>query len=530
MNSPFNEEGAYIFSSLLGFLQGNPVTFQGVGTAANNANAFREARELFLTPYVQDDWKITQRLTLNLGLRYEWAADPTEAHGLFHNLLNPAPAAGELFVSVPHAFAQNPARYNFDPRIGLAYDPFDDRKTAIRAGFGIFRDVINASKYLTPYALQPPYHAVTVAGVPLTYGPAAPNVAKSSGIFSSTQLSDYQTSTTPYVMQYNLNVQRDLGAGIILTVGYVGSKGLHQLLAYDQNPPTNTGTAQDPILASLINGRIVSHARLNPGYGFLVNFMPSGISNYNSLQTNLSHRFSHNLQTQLSYTYSKCIDLNSDATGVEGEQFGSGTEDTNPYYLRNSYGPCDNDRRHNFIANSVYSLPFRGNRLVEGWQLSGIWSWVSGAPFSPVIGFDQAGAGPPVPIQEQRPNWASGCTPKSAIEHQGVQWLNPACFTLPAVGTLGDVARNSMTGPRLFKVDLAIFKDTKLSERFSLQFRAEAFNIFNQANLTLVGKPGGLGIFTAAANGTGNLSPTAGQMTSTATISRQMQLGLRLLF
>ena len=530
VNSPFNEEGSYIFSSLLGFLQGNPVTFQGVGTAPTNADAFRDARELFLTPYIQDDWKITQRLTLNLGLRYDWAADPTEVGDKFHNLLNPRPVAGQRFVSVPHAFAQNPATDNFDPRIGLAYDPFNDHKTAIRAGFGIFRDVINASKYLTPYALQPPYLAVTIAGVPITYGPAAPNVAKSSGVISSTQLSDYQTSSTPYVMQYNLNVQRELGTNTVLTVGYVGNRGVHQLLASDQNPPTNTGTAQNPVLASLIGGRIVSHPRSNPAYGFLVDFVPDGYSDYNSLQASLDHHLSRNFQTQISYTYSKCLDLNSDATGVEGEQFGSGTEDTNPYFLRNPYGPCDNDRRHNFIASGVYQFPFQGDKFVQGWQVSGIWNWVSGAPFSPVIGFDQAGAGPPVPIQEQRPNWAAGCDPQNAILGVGVQWFKPSCFTLPTLGTIGDVGRNSLDGPRLFKVDMALFKDTKVSERLNLQFRAEAFNLFNEANLTLVGKPGGLGVFTQGLGGTGSISPSAGQMTSTATASRQMQFELRFLF
>jgi hypothetical protein len=540
INFPFNENGEYTFNGLAQLLQGSPFLFLGVGPGPTDADAFRASRELYLTPYVQDDWKISQKLTLNIGLRYEWGANPIEVHNLFYNLLNPTGPPGSTFVNVPHAFKQNPSVDNFDPRIGFAYDPFADHKTAIRAGFGIFHDVIVANKYLAPYTQQPPFIPTTVV-FPICspachYGPAAANLSNAVAQYSSTQGWDYLASSTPYTMQYNFNIQRELGVGTILTIGYVGSRGVHQWLAYDWNPPVNTGTPQNPIMSNLIGGQIVTHNRTdspnNPfgPYGYLVNYTPAGYSSYNSLQMSLNHRLSHDLQAQLSYTYSKCLDLNSDGSGLEGEQFGSGTEDPNPYYLRYNWGPCDNDRRHNFIVSSVYSLPFHGNRFVEGWQLSGIWNWVSGAPFSPLAGFDVAGAGPFQPVQEQRASWASGCNPKNSVVERGIQWFKPSCFVLPTVGTLGDVSRNSLNGPRLFDVDMALLKETKLSEQFNLQFRVEAFNLFNEANLAMVGKPGNLAVFSEGPNGTGIPNSNAGQMSVTATSSRQIQFGVRLLF
>ena len=540
INFPFNENGEYTFNSLQQLLQGSPFLFLGVGPGPTDADAVRSSRELYLTPYVQDDWKISRKLTLNIGLRYDWGANPIEAHNQFYNLLNPAGPPGSVFVNVPHAFAKNPSVRNFDPRIGFAYDPFADHKTAIRAGFGIFHDVIMANKYLAPYTQQPPFIPTTVVfpicSPACVYGPAAPNLSNAVAQYSSTQGWDYLADATPYTMQWNLNIQREFGASTILTIGYVGSHSVHQWLAYDWNPPVNTGTPQSPIMSDLIGGLIVTHNRTDSPnspygpYGYLVNYTPVGNASYNSLQMSLNHRLSHNWQAQLSYTYSKCLDLNSDGSGLEGEQFGSGTEDPNPYYLRYNWGPCDNDRRHNFVASSVYSLPFRGNKFVEGWQVSGIWTWVSGSPFSPLAGFDIAGAGPFQPVQEQRASWASGCTPKSAIVDKGTQWFNSACFVLPAVGTLGDVSRNSLTGPRLFDVDMAVLKETKLSERFNLQFRFEAFNLFNDTNLAMVGKPGNLGVFSEGPDATGIANPSAGQMSETATSSRQLQVALKLLF
>jgi hypothetical protein len=540
INFPFNENGEYTFNSLLNLLQGSPFLFLGVGPGPTAADAFRASRELYLTPYVQDDWKLTPKLTVNIGLRYEWGSNPVEVHNLFYNLLNPAGPPGSTFVNVPHAFKNNPSVDNFDPRIGLAYDPFADHKTAIRAGFGMFHDEISANKYLAPYTQQPPFIPTTVVfpicSPACNYGPAAPNLSNAVAQYSSTQGWDYLAHSTPYTMQYNLNIQHELGGNTVLTVGYVGSRSVHQWLAYDWNPPVNTGTPQQPIMSSLIGGRIVTHNRVdspnNPfgPYGYLVNYTPNGYANYNSLQVSLNHRLSQNLQAQLSYTYSKCMDLISDGTGLEGEQFGSGTEDPNPYYLPYNWGPCDNDRRDNFIASSVYQLPFRGNKFVEGWQISGIWNWVSGAPFSPLAGFDVAGAGPFQPVQEQRASWAPDCNPSNAIVGQGTQWFKPSCFALPAVGTLGNVGRNSLNGPRLFDVDMALLKETKLSEQFNLQFRVEAFNLFNEANLAMVGKPGNLAVFSQGPNGTGIPNPNAGQMSVTATSSRQMQFAIRLLF
>lgn len=553
VNSPFNEDGTYAFTSLESFLQASVSGFTGVGVG--QANALRYARELLYTPYFQDQWRVSSKLTLNLGLRYDGAANPTEAHGNFYNLLI-APAGNGLssYVQVPHAFLSNPAKYNFAPRVGLAYSPFSDHKTSIRAGFGIFHDVITASKYLTSYALQPPFVNLSASttsypGGVIPYGscssPTCPNGPASviiahapAGINSTTHLADYLDNVTPYMMQYNLNIQRELPGNTILSVGYVGSRTVHLFTAYDINPPTLTPTGPGGALAEATlnaSGKITSNPRINTNFGNLDEYPPDGWSRYDSLQVSVNRRLTHNLQGQVSYTWSRCFDLTDMSTGLEGTNSGVGAEDIYAYHIAKNWGPCDVDRRNSLVASSVYNLPFHGNRLVEGWQLSGLWTWTSGTPFSVDNGFDNVGSGVATPgLFNDRVNWgtpSSACpNPLQPLVKQGAQWYNPNCFTVPAVGIQGDMGKNVLTGPHLFKVDFALTKMTMLTERVNMQFRAEAFNAFNNSNMELV--TANLNNFTAQASGSplGNVVSTSGTMNTTATISRQIQFGVRFIF
>jgi hypothetical protein len=169
----------------------------------------------------------------------------------------------------------------------------------------------------------------------------------------------------------------------------------------------------------------------------------------------------------------------------------------------------------------VYAIPLKGNRLIEGWQLSGILSTTSGAPFTAAVGFDQAGL---INSGAERPNLVAGASPNPIVGNVN-QWFNPNAFTLPAPGQLGNAGRNTLVGPRLVNTDLALVKDTKIpaiSETFSVQFRAEAFNIFNHANFGLPNR----NIFTP----TGAVSGSAGQITSTVVPARQLQLALKFVF
>jgi hypothetical protein len=240
-----------------------------------------------------------------------------------------------------------------------------------------------------------------------------------------------------------------------------------------------------------------------------------GDSHYNSLQVGLNRRFSHGLQGQLSYTWSKCIDNASGTSGLEG-----GVPWVDP--LDGSYdkGRCQFDRSQFVKYSSVYSFPFKGNVFVTGWQLSGNFTYSSGAPWNITLAWDQAGNGE---TGQERPNIISGVNP---ILGNVNQWGNPAAFSTPAPGTLGDLQRNYLSGPGLVDLDMALLKDTRLSERTRLQFRAEFFNVANHPNL---GLPNGA-VFAQGPNGTGILNSTFGQITYTTTSSRQIQFALKLLF
>jgi hypothetical protein len=213
-------------------------------------------------------------------------------------------------------------------------------------------------------------------------------------------------------MQYNLNVQRELGAGTVLTVGYVGSKGIHQFTQIEENPTKATvdasgiyhfGTFVPLVPNGTVGGRIVGNPRVNPNLSLFTNFAPITTIHYNSLQASVNRRFAKNFQAQASYTYSKCIDngsffgsLNSNAAGTI----------ENPYDQAVDIGRCSYDINHTLRVNGLWVLPFHGNQLVEGWQISGIQTATTGMPFNISNGFDITGyqaSGTP------RPNYTAGC-------------------------------------------------------------------------------------------------------------------------
>jgi hypothetical protein len=543
------EAGQYTFSSLTNFLKGIPSQY--AGTLPGQQNPVRDFREIYFATYFQDDWKLARKLTLNIGLRYAPTSNFTEAHNNLNTIVNPPPPQGSCvgvgcFVNVPNVTAQNPSWWNFDPRIGLAYDPFGDHKTSVRAGFGMFHDVITARQWGPGYWFNPPFTVVSVTSgqQALTYGcvtsgcPGAGNIIGAAAPATSNATS-YHTDTTPYMMQYNLNIQRELPGSWILSLGYVGSQGRHLFLGNDLNAPINTGTAAEPVLAHLVvnangTGTIVSNPRPNTTISYFVNAMPVGDSNYNALQASLNHRFAHGLQTQLSYTYSKSLDFTSEADGTEQQlTLGGGQPwSMDPYNRAADYGPSIFNKKHNLTANAVYDLPFHGTKFVEGWELSGILSVTSGFPFSVTTGsFDVAGLGNSNVYQ--RVNMAPGCNTENAILGTKAKWFNPACFTLPLVGTFGDEGRNEFASPGIRDVDFAIMKDTrvpKVSETFDVQFRAEAFNLFNHTNLGLPV----VGLYSQGpvVNGvlTGNVLANAGTFSSTFTPQRTLQFGLKILF
>jgi hypothetical protein len=234
----------------------------------------------------------------------------------------------------------------------------------------------------------------------------------------------------------------------------------------------------------------------------------------------------HNAQVQVSYTWSKSMDYGSAGT-VNETGFGTAMQYQDPFDLKPDYARSNFDRTHSLRVNGIVQLPLKGHWLIEGWQVSGILNAVSGYPFTVNDGFDRAGLAPQLGLPE-RPNYVAGC--KQVLGNPN-QWFNPACYTIPGVGELGNLGRNTVTGPNLVNTDIALTKNTKipkLSEQFAIQFRAEIFNVFNHTSFAL---PFATGAFISAATPTGAApNPVGGAIAATSTTSRQIQFGLKLMF
>ncbi len=498
--------GSYTFPSIASFLEGVPVLF--IGPIPPYTDSTRDFREIEVDGYAQDEWKATSRLTVNIGVRYEFVTNPTTHQQPLNAILNPPFGT---FVPVTHVFASNPSTRNWDPRLGLAFDPFKDHKTSIRIGAGIFYDPIRARTYASGYYFNKPYELAFEFFPPFP-NPFATGYSTPSEIVGI----DYNIHDSPHMYQWNFNIQHQLFEATTLTVGYVGSRGLHLYEGRDINPvePVDVNGVQTFGYLSP-TGAIVSNPRENTALGALSSEAPVGDSHYNSLQVGLNRRYSHNLQGQVSYTWSKCIDNTSGTSGLEG-----GAPWTDPLAGSNDEGRCQFDRSQFLKVGGIYSFPFKGNPLVQGWQLSGNFTYSSGAPWNVVIPWDQAGNGQ---TGQERPNIISGVNP---IIGSVNGYANPAAFSVPAVGTLGNLQRDYLSGPGLVDMDMALLKDTRISEKFRIQFRAEFFNILNHANFGLPNPD----VFSEGPAGTGIPNPTFGQITYTTTSSRQIQLALKLLF
>jgi Carboxypeptidase regulatory-like domain len=560
LSAPFVFGGTWGFGSEEGFLLGTPSSF--LGTYPGHADSDRNFRETDYAPYFEDDWKATSRLTVNLGIRYDFATNPTG--GPLTTIVNPpfpdtrnyftdasGTPYGNGFTPVPHVFASNPNAQNFDPRVGLAYDVFGDHKTAIRAGFGVFHDQIFPALYASAYYLAPPYASALLFFPP----PAFPNpfvgvtpggvtgpVTEFAGV-------DYQASSAPYQMQYNLTIQHQITPSTVLSVGYIGSQGRHLFTEVDRNPPLCANSPADETAGNFTSNcsnpatsifaasappfgvqNPKAPAPLNPVsglpyFGSLNTATPDMNSNYNSLQVALNHQFSKAFQYQASYTYSKCLTDGSVSSGLQQGIY----EQADPYDKKYDYGLCSFDIRHNFTGNVLYNLPFRGNRLVSGWQVASIVTAASGLPVTIQEAADVADLGA---IQGDRPNYSGTCPGgKDQVLGKWYNWFNSSCYAVQPFGTLGNVGRGSVGGPKLVELDASIIKETKVTETINAEFRAEFFNVLNHTNF---GLPSSYGVVTGFADAAG-LAPSglpgeSGAIAATATSNREIQFALKLTF
>jgi len=515
-NSLRRPNGRVRFRSLSDFLQDKPRDFFSLDPSRTREVGVRTN---VWAGYVNDSWRYSSRLNLNLGLRYEMSTIPTEAHDQFLAVLTP----GGPLVNVKKLFNSNPTTRNFEPRVGFAYDVFGNGKTAFRGGFGIY-DALPLPWIFTPKEAQgTPFNTGTTLGG-LAQG-SFPSAIFPSINFNTAPLDVPFTQLDPkrnYIMNWNLTVQHQLIRDWTLTAAYVGSRGVHMAFGTDEINIV-LPIAQTP--AGLVwptpSG---SGTRLNPNASQVRGTFWDGNSHYNGLQLQISKPMAHSFQAQGSYTYSKCIDEGSEAS--RGDQFLNGI--TSPLFIEKAHrrGRCSYDLRHVFVGNILWNIPGPkegvASMLLGHWQMGSIVSASSGVPFSVVISGDPLGLkGTDV---NGWPDYVPGCKIENPADP--LHYINTQCFTAPNPLTrLGNAGRNIATGPRLFNLDMALYKNIPLasvSEGFRLQLRAEFFNILNHTNFAPPLSNNAVFGETGAAIG------AAGRITSTQTSSRQIQLGVRL--
>jgi len=501
---PQSPNGFYQFNSLANFLRATPFAME---LTLPDSQVVRHWHQSMTSAYFQDDFHLSSRLTLNGGMRYERTSVPSERDGLEANLRDPlrdaAPTVGPLY--------KNPSNLNFAPRVGLAWDPFGDGKTSVRSGFGVFFDPLWTDFYANAANRNPPFY--TLGSVRNPTFPDASTIANSPNFVLGRLDGLTYTPSNPYSLHYNLSIQREVFKGGILTVAYVGQRGLHEVRLIDQNQAI-------PII--LPDGRKffpVNSTVRNPKFSGIRYKVTDGISAYNGLQTSFELRRGRYISLHTSYTYSKAIDDGSIVT----TQGGDNDLPQDPDYRGAERGLSNYDLRHYFASYVTAEIPkFRGpNWLTAGWQLNAISTVASGNPFSVVVGFDQARARFQAGTSPQRPDLVSGRSGNPILGGPS-RYFDPTAFSLPAPGFYGTLGRNTLIGPGLVALDLAANKTFRLRERASLQFRTEVFNALNHPNFSI---PSQRTVFSS----TGPVG-SAGLITSTRTSSRQLQFGLKLLF
>jgi len=521
--------GQWVFGSIRDMLTAVPSQFT---SAIPGSDTERGLRTTIIAAYLQDEFRLRSNLTLNLGVRYETATSIKEVNGKIGNLRNltdAAPAVGNpLFL--------NPTLKNFAPRLGLAWDPFKDGKTSIRAGFGIY-DIVPLPYLVWNKATHglPFFQLGTVNFT--TANPAGNNFPnKALGLIQASGLRAASIEYHPprsYKMQWNLNIQRQIVKDLSLMVGYVGAGGVHLPIGYDDAdlvPPNLTTRAPDGHYLFPTTGTI---PRINPNFGRIDATRWNGHSSYHALQTNLIKRLNRGMTFQATYTWAKNIDNGS--TVITSTETVNHSDTSYFFDPRINRAVSDFDVSHNAAINFTWEIPSPASLtgvsrfLLHGWQVGGIFAAQSGSPFSVRINSDQARSGTSLAGVRGGPekpdyNPAPGCNPNATNPGNFSNYINTQCFSFPALGSLGNLGRNTLRGPGLQNLDFSVFKNHQLwGEKLKIQFRAEMFNLLNRANLqaqlvTLFDKQG-------------KLVSTAGQLQPpTVTSARQIQFGMKFIW
>lgn len=505
--------GIVTFTSLENFLQG---IAQNVNVSLPGlADPIRGYRQWLVGHFIQDDVRLRPNLVLTAGIRHEFTSVPKEVDGKLSTLRRVTDSA----VTAGNPWVSNPSLRNLAPRLGLAWDPFGNGKTSVRAGFGIFYDEFLSKYYFFPGSLNPPFTTRTeitrppFPNVVANFDPTKPIQAQLQSVNFDLQ--------SPYLMQFNISVERALKGGWTLSAAYAGSRGLHLFRVGDANLAPE----------SIVNGVKVYRPELgrrNRNFTGIWQRVTDAQSFYNSLQWTAVRRFSHGLRAQASYTFSRSVD---DTSGINSQDYDNSVQYGMDWYDRKmDRGLSSFHAAHVAVFNWTWDLPLGHSRkgaagaLLKGWQLNNITTVQSGHPFTVRLGFNRSGNLNTTSFSmHERPNIKAGYSNNPILGDPDRYWDIHA-FELQPANTRGNLGRNTLIGPGLASVDLSLVKSCRLDERRSLQFRVETFNAANTPNFAV---PTGRIAFTNAA---GAIAPNWGRISSTVTSSRQIQMGLKLLF
>ena len=472
-------------------------------------------RQHYFATYLQDTWKVTSHFTVIAGLRWEPYLAPYTKYlqsGVFSNqwfvqgihssVFKNAPDgllfSGDPGVSLGNSLEPN-AWGHVAPRLGLSWDPKGDGRMVIRASAGKFYDYAHLDTYgdlqnapptggrasLTGASMLNPWAGTSGSPFPLSFGPNA------TFITNSTYLTVPPGIKQPYIEQWNLSIQKQVGTSWLLSASYLGNLGVHEIHGHEGNPgvflglgactiQTATGPVNYPVCSTTANEnqrRLLSLE--NPTQGQYFATMEAVDSNasrsYNGLILSVQRRVSQGVSVLANYTWSHCIDFGQSTNT-------NSTEAWDVNRLPNDRGNCELDRRQIFNASVIYHTPRFSNAVVRmlatGWQISGIVTAQAGAALTVLSGTDNALTG----TTDQPPNLIAA-SPYAADRGATTRnWLNPLAFASPALGTYGNVSLGSIRGPAYFGIDMALSRIFRIKERMALEFRGEGFNIANRTN------------------------------------------------
>ena len=524
-NDNFNgDPGQLIFNNPIDFMNGQ--VDSSARTVGNVANRIQVNAIDF---YAMDSYKLKTYFTVELGVRYAWNMTPSEADGRFVNFV-PGGAFGSMLLPTNTPYAQNDK--NFQPRLGFIWDLFHNGKTVLRSGYA-YQVEEPITGIVTGLSSNPPF------AIPLSFG--VKSFAALPGLYNGPPSSISPTFVDPHfknadVQSWNLNIQQELTRSTSVMVGFFGNKGTHleddinanqtnvlgQTTPGNKNQPTNNKALPFQVISAV--------SPIEPDVGLantILERQSASNSNYNALWVSATQKTSHGLQFNGSYTWSHSIDDVS--RNNEGIVF------QNSDNIFASRSNSDFDVRHRFVANAIYDLPFHSNRVVSGWEVAPIFTWQTGNPFTIVLSNSSAinGVANTVTPTVSAPIQVSG--------NPFGQWIaNPSVFEVPQpANTFGNVQRNSVYGPGFTNLDLALVKNTKLTERVTLQVRADAFDALNHPNYGQPGQSGGIlaaSLISPTATNPGNQFSTFTTIISTrfpngdSGSARQIQLAVKLMF